>query len=128
MRGGGWRLGEREEEKGQMHKHAHINIYTRAHTCTQEHTCTHTHVHTHRCTTHIHTNAHTHVHIYTHTHLNICTHTHIHTYTYTRIHTYTHTHMTLSTEIATPPKSTKSRNSGFTVSRGANSNYDSDLI
>jgi len=36
--------------------------------------------------------------------------------------------MTVSTEIATPPKSTNSRNNNFSVSRGTNSNWDFGLI
>jgi len=38
----------------------------------------------------------------------------------------TWTHVTLSTEIATPPKSTKSRNLDFSVSRGTDSHWDFD--
>jgi len=36
--------------------------------------------------------------------------------------------MTVSTEVATPPTSTKSRNSDFSVSRGTNSQWDFGLI
>jgi hypothetical protein len=37
-------------------------------------------------------------------------------------------HMTISTEISTPPKSTKAKNSAFSVSRGTHSNWEFGLI
>jgi len=81
--------------------------------------------------------------IVTLTRTHIHTHTHAHTHTYTCTHTRTHIHrwqtqcfesinhklnMTVSTEIATPPKSTRSRNSNSSVSRGTDSNWDLGLI
>ena len=74
---------------------------------------------------------------YTHTYIYMHTLIHIRTYSFSVEMSYTsractlsrqkvsHSFplgMTVSTEIATPPKSTKSRNSDFSVSRGINSN------
>jgi len=55
----------------------------------------------------------------------ICIHTHTCTYIW-QIYMYTYT-TTVSTAIATPPKSTKSRNSDFLVSHGTNLKWDFSL-
>ena len=52
----------------------------------------------------------------------------IYIYVYTYIWIYVYLDMTVSTENSTSPKSIKSRNSDFSVSPGANLNWDFDLF